>query len=209
MVMPSGSFTHLKIFLNLKGIRQYPSSNCKGCCSQVSLISRLSYLRLITNTSSNTLIHIIYNNVGVGRRIRQGGVIQIITIKPFKYLYMAWKNTIQWDVSQRDVQVGFGGITVICAETTAIRATIGTVSKTLRSRSERRKTKQIEQNSYTASLSSFNSLAFGQRPKAHSYSPCITKLPQNVGCSQKLHLSPHKIKEEEYPLHSVFVLQYF
>lgn len=38
---------------------------------------------------------------------------------------------MQQDASQKAIQVGFGGITVICAETTAVRATIGTVSKTL------------------------------------------------------------------------------
>lgn len=35
------------------------------------------------------------------------------------------------------------------------------------------------------------------------------QLPQNVGCSQKLHFSPHKSKEVEYPLHlmSTFLIR--
>lgn len=81
---------------------------------------------------------------------------------------------MQQDASQKAIQVGFGGITVICAETTAVRATIGTVSKTPMVKVWEEKTKQFELNSYTASLSSFNALAFGQRPKAHSYSPCTS-----------------------------------
>lgn len=145
-----------------------PSPKC--CSEQMGSEQSLSRLHLIRSTSSHTAIHISYHAVGGERGMRQGTVggqkaisVALRCLEKHRTAGYSSKGCSSWlwecycDLRRDN-----------------IRATTETRFKTLTVKVWQEKNKQFGLNSYTASLSSSNSLAFGQRPRAHSYSPCTT-----------------------------------